>query len=387
MINSVKHLLKYFKCPCLHRGFFIWLKDYSISLVKTIWILPKLEKHSGLYIFPLVLSLLIPGCVRRAPYLEIHGNTMGTTYSIKIVQDKDIDWNLNQTKRKVDSILREVNRQMSTFIYESEISQFNRSGVGVKTAISPGFTEVLQRARLWGEITEGALDVTIMPLLELWGFGPAGGFYFDGWEPPRPEEIRYGLEKVDLTGFDLDNGSLTKIKAGLALDLGAIAKGWGVDVIYAYLREQGSMNFMVEIGGEVRTWGKNIREEDWSIGIDKPEKGFIPGQQLTAVVFLTDQAMATSGDYRNYFEFEGKSYAHIIDPRTGYPAESGIASVTVVGPNCTDVDGLATALMVMHPEKGRELVESLDGYEAYWILREGKDLKSASSSGFQFLDH
>lgn len=312
---------------------------------------------------------------------------MGTTYSIKIVPDKDISWNLKHTKSEVDSILREVNRQMSTYIHESEISQFNRSEVGEKTSISPGFLEVLQRALQWGEITEGALDVTIMPLLELWGFGLAGGFYSDGWEPPTAVEIMDRLEKVDISGFDFQNGYLIKKKTGLALDLGAIAKGWGVDMVYAYLRERESMDFMVEIGGEVRTRGKNIRGEIWSIGIDKPEKGFTPGQQLTAVVSLSDQALATSGNYRNYFVYEGKSFPHILDPRTGYPTESAIASVTVVGPNCVDVDGLATALMVMDLEKGYQLIESLDGYEAYWILKDGSGFKVESSHGFPFLEH
>ena len=165
------------------------------------------------------------------------------------------------------------------------------------------------------------------------------------------------------------------------IDLNAIAKGWGVDQLFEYMRDAGMKNFMVEIGGEVRTIGKNNKGSHWKIGIDKPMIGTVPGEQIYSVVSVSNQAMATSGNYRNFKEYDNVTYSHIINPRTGRPTQSNIASVTVVAPNCMDADALATALNVMEVEEGLELIESLDGFEAFWIIKENEELRSVPSSG------
>lgn len=307
--------------------------------------------------------------------MEIIGFTMGTTYSIKIA-DKT-GWNKLILKARIDSLLEKVNRQMSTYLPESEISVFNRMEAGFETPISPGFAEVLNRAYHWYRITDGALNVTVMPLLEIWGFGPQNN-WVEGWEPPDNTAISQVLKSVNMSGFELGNGFLRKKSPNIKLDLGSIAKGWGVDQIADFIQKSGGSNFLIEIGGEVRAKGR-IKGRPWQIGIDHPEKGKLPGQKINSVIQISDRALATSGNYRNYFEFKNKVYAHIIDPRTGYPAESNIVSVTVAGPTCTDADALATALMVLNLEEGRNLVESLDGFEAFWILRINESFETIRS--------
>ncbi|MEE8334979.1 MAG: FAD:protein FMN transferase [Candidatus Neomarinimicrobiota bacterium] len=307
--------------------------------------------------------------------MEINGFTMGTTYSIKIA-DKS-GWNKVILKTRIDSLLEKVNRQMSTYLPESEISVFNRMEAGFETPISSGFAEVLNRAYHWNRITDGALNITVMPLLEIWGFGPQNN-WVEGWEPPDSTAISQVLKSVNMSGFELGSGFLHKKSSNIKLDLGSIAKGWGVDQIADFIQKSGGSDFLVEIGGEVRAKGR-IRGRQWRIGIDNPEKGKLPGQKINSVIQISDRALATSGNYRNYFEFKNKVYAHIIDPRTGYPAESNIVSVTVTGPTCTDADALATALMVLNLEDGRKLIESLDGFEAFWILRINESFETIRS--------
>ena len=166
------------------------------------------------------------------------------------------------------------------------------------------------------------------------------------------------------------------------IDLSAIAKGWGVDQLFELFRNLGVSNFMVEVGGEVRTMGTNIKKEKWKIGIDTPIPDTVPGENIFKVAVLENQAIATSGNYRNFYTFNDKRFSHIIDPRTGYPVETNIASVTVLGTNCMDADALATALSVLNFNEGKALIESLDGFEALWIIKEENDvLRSQSTSG------
>jgi len=312
--------------------------------------------------------------------VEIKGLTMGTSYTIKIVNNKD--WNRIELKTSIDSVLREVNRQMSTYIPTSEISIFNRSEIGMKTPISSGFAEVLNRAQYWHNLTEGALNITVMPLLELWGFAPESSAQ-KTWEPPEKTKINQILKSVNMNGFEMGHGFLRKNNSLIKMDLGSIAKGWGVDIVSKFIQESGAIDFMVEIGGEIRTKGKNHAGQEWAIGIDQPENGNIPGKIINSVVPISDKALATSGNYRNYFKFDNRIYAHIIDPRTGYPIESDIVSVTVVGPTCTDADALATALMVLELKKGLNLIESLDGFEAYWIMHNYEGFETVRSSAMK----
>ena len=174
-----------------------------------------------------------------------------------------------------------------------------------------------------------------------------------------------GYEKIKL-----DGRRLLKAIKGQMLDVNAIAKGWGVDEVFEYLKSQKLSNFMVEIGGEVRALGLNNKASSWKIGIDKPSENNQPGVDIVAIISLDDKAMATSGNYRNFFEFDGEKYSHIIDPRNGKSTQSSVVSVSVLGPNCMDADVLATALSVLSLNEGKALIDSLDNFEAYWIIKD-----------------
>ena len=233
-------------------------------------------------------------------------------------------------------------------------------------------------------MTSGAIDITIFPAVLVWRRGRNDRKYKDIWEPPTDLDIIMEMEKVGFDKLKLNGLNLVKTKRGQMIDVNAIAKGWGVDQIYKYLKSNGFTQFMVEIGGEVRTYGKNNKGKSWKIGIDRPRPGLGPGENIYAIASLNNQAMATSGNYRNFFEYDGVKYSHIIDPRTGTALQSDIASVTVTGPNCIDADALATALNVMTVEEGKNLVESLEGFDAYWIIKnQNGAFESIASSGMQ----
>ena len=321
------------------------------------------------------------GCSQPKQYIEIHGKTMGTSYSIRIVPSIDLQINKEEIQFGLDSLLSEIDRQMSTYRLDSEISIFNSLNKNEAIHISDEFAIVLKRAIYWGEITKGAFDVSVLPSILLWRKGKPDREYPDQWEPPTDLESVMEMVKVDFKKINLNRNNLIKSFLDQMIDLNAIAKGWGVDQLFEYMRDAGMKNFMVEIGGEVRTIGKNNKGFHWKIGIDKPMIGTVPGEQIYSVVSISNQAMATSGNYRNFKEYENVPYSHIINPRTGRPTQSNIASVTVVAPNCMDADALATALNVMEVEEGLELVESLDGFEAFWIIKENEELKSVYSSG------
>ncbi len=311
-------------------------------------------------------------------YVEFSGHTMGTTYFIRIVPQRDIPLNYTLVQSDLDSILSEIDKQMSTYRLDSEITKFNESNVGEITIISNEFASVLRRSMYWGKATRGALDITVMPAVLVWRYGSRG----DHWIPPTADQIQSAMKKVGYENIDLVNLNLQKSIPGQMIDLNAIAKGWGVDQLFKYFKNKGILSMMVEIGGEVRTTGKNIKGKEWQIGIDTPLMSSRPGQNIFAVIAVANKGMATSGNYRKFFKFEGTQYSHIVDPRTGNALQSNISSVTVLGPTCMDADALATALNVMTVEEGLNLVERLKDFEAFWIIKEGEgQFKSVASLG------
>jgi len=322
------------------------------------------------------------GCDRKDPVVDFTGNTWGTTYSIRLVSGKSSNINRSLIQSGLDSIFISIDDQMSTYKINSEISLFNQMQKNAAINISPGFANVINRSIHWSELTSGAIDITIFPAVLVWRRGKNDREYKDIWEPPTDLDIIMEMEKVGFDKLKLNGLNLVKTKRGQMIDVNSIAKGWGVDQLYKYLKSNGFTQFMVEIGGEVRVSGKNNRGKSWKIGIDRPTPGLQPGEDIYAVASLKDQAMATSGNYRNFFEYDGFKYSHIIDPQTGQATQSIISSITVTGPNCLDADALATALNVMSLEDGLTLVESLKGFEALWIIIEkDKRFKSIISSG------
>lgn len=292
------------------------------------------------------------------------GATMGTTYHIKIIAPRADD--MGTVKKRIDQRLEQLNQSMSTYRKNSEISRFNRLvGVEKPFAVSADFLKVMQAADAIHGLTAGAWDGTVYPLVNLWGFGRSGPIDV----APSKAAIMRALEKVGFKHLDVSaDGSLAKHKSQVTVDLASIAKGYGVDATAELIRGLGYQNYLVEIGGEVFAAGRRKDGKPWKVGVNRPSKG-ASATQVYKALNLEDRAMATSGDYRNYVEIDGRIYSHIIDPRTGYPVNNGVVSASVIAPNCTLADGLATALMIMGPQKGVDLLNNLENVEGLIIVR------------------
>jgi len=278
----------------------------------------------------------------------LQGHTMGTTYNIKVVATPE-QIELLKLQDKIDAVLKQVNQEMSTYIPDSEISLFNKSNSGTVFEVSNGFSRVLKESIRLGELSNGKLDITVGPLVNLWGFGPE----------QRPEKVPSESElisaqaRVGLKNLHLIGNQLSKDIPNLYVDLSTTAKGYGVDVVAELIENNGIMNYLVEIGGEMRLKGFKHTGELWAIAIEKPILD-LSGEQRSVhqIVIPKNNAVATSGDYRNYFEAEGQRFSHIIDPATGKPISHNLVSVTVVHPSSMTADGLSTTLMVMGVEQG-----------------------------------
>ncbi|MDA8133184.1 MAG: FAD:protein FMN transferase [Desulfobacteraceae bacterium] len=305
----------------------------------------------------------------------LSGQTMGTFYTIKFLAGKNED--LGSLQTRVDMCLRDINKTFSMFDPESRLSLFNWQEMGAEMKVPSDFYAVLSTGQRLYQITHGAWDGTVKPLVDLWGFGTKKTEN----RIPGPEEIRLALSR---TGFHhirfLENHTLAK-DADLTLDLSSIAKGYGVDALASLFRASGIGDVLVEIGGELYAAGTNKKGEPWSVGISRPDKDNSK-QDLYQIVRLSNQAIATSGNYRNFFEMNGKTYSHIINPKTGFPVDHHIVSASVIAKDCTFADGLATALMVMPVEEGLNLVNGLEGTECLIVEKKEGILESHMSEHF-----
>ncbi len=316
------------------------------------------------FIFVFALCVLSSGCDRKREH-QIQGRTMGTTYHIKIVTD--YFQNISELNEKIEKRLEDINAAMSTYQKDSEISRFNEfNQTGRKFRISEDFYRVMKTAQAIHRLSGGAWDGTVNPLVDLWGFGR------EGPKNKIPSENEISAFLAD-TGFEniviQEPGFLIKKNASVTLDLSSIAKGYGVDQVADTVRKEGFQNFLVEIGGEVFASGTAKDGNVWRIGINRPQTDAAI-DDIYKVVNLHNRAFATSGDYRNFFVVDGVRYSHIIDPRTGYPISSGVVSVTIIADTCTFADGLATAIMVMNPLKGLDLINRLDAVEGLIIVEQ-----------------
>ncbi len=327
----------------------------------------KARLMSGFFI---LIGLI--GCSLSNKEISFSGETMGTTYSIKVIANKKI--NREKFQKDIDSILIELNNQMSTYIDNSEINQFNRYEGNDPFQLSPQFYQVVKRALYWTDLTKGAFDITVMPLTSIWGFGPSGLN-----SPPSKGQLMDAMRNSGYEHLTLHLSGLQKTTPKIQIDVNAIAKGYGVDMLASYLNEKQYVNYMVEIGGEVYCRGLNLKGFHWNIGIQSPSN---INHDFLGIVYLYDQAIATSGDYRNYYISDGQEVSHIIDPRSG-ESMTHIASASVIAKNCMDADALATALIVMGEKEGMKLIESLEGIEALMVVhQEDNSLKNIMSNGF-----
>ncbi len=310
-----------------------------------------------------VLAALVAGVmliVRHqpsAPYRHNSGMVFGTVYNITYQSDSDLHAGIKAELQRVDASL-------SPFNPNSIISAVNR-GEPVET--DELFTRVFRLAEDVARETGGAFDITVAPLVNAWGFG-----FKQGTEPtPRAiDSLRsfVGFDKVRLSGR-----RVVKADPRLMLDCSAIAKGFGSDVVAAYLRSRGVENFMVEIGGEIVTKGVSERRVPWRIGVTKPtDDSLSTNQEVQTVLNVTDKAMATSGNYRNFYYKDGKKYAHTIDPHTGYPVQHNILSSTVLADDCATADAYATAFMVLGLERAQTILAEHPELMAYFIYSDDK---------------
>lgn len=316
---------------------------------KLIWQLPFLA-------LLIVGTVLIISHQRSMPYRQVSDFVFGTTYKVIYQCDSDLSVAIRDELTKVD-------RSLSPFNKESVITAVNQNR---EVLLDPYFVEVFKKAMDISADTDGAFDITVAPLVNAWGFG------FKHEQMPTKRQVDSlrqitGYQKVSLT-----NGKVRKQDPRMMLDCSAIAKGFGVDAVARMLHGRGVQNYMVEIGGEVVTCGVNAQRLPWRVGVVKPSEDSLSiGNELQTVLNVTDKAMATSGNYRNFYYKEGRRYAHTIDPKTGYPVQHSLLSATVLANSCTIADAYATSFMVMGLERARQLLERHPELMAYLIYDDG----------------
>ena len=302
----------------------------------------------------LCVLLLLSACDKDSRGPQVSGETMGTSYSMQW-HSEDESLHIKTIRLAAEKRLVEINQLMSTYIPDSQLSLYNAQDHSGWFAANPELISVLDDAYNVSQASNGAFDITIGPLVNLWGFGPK----LEGFSFPSETEVR--IAKLTL-GWDRirtqqQPPAIFKPAENIYVDLSAIAKGYAVDQLALLLENFGIENYMVEIGGEIKASGIAEHGAAWRIGIETPMHA---GRGMEAVIALNNLGVATSGDYRNYFEHEGKSYSHTIDPRTGYPVKHNLASVTVLHESTTVADAWATALLVLGPQEAYAYAEEND---------------------------
>lgn len=325
--------------------------------------------------FCALLVLLLTGCgpKKLSPYRKIAGFTQGTTFHITYEDKANQD-----LSGAVDSIFKVFDLTFSEYIPNSIVSRINKND---STALFDDmFVEVYNKSLEVYRETHGAFDLTVGPLVNAWGFGPEKKAKVDS------ATIDSLLQYIGMDKIRLEGRRLVKKLPGIDIDVNSIAQGYSVDVVYRYFEQLGIQNFMVEIGGEVRTKGKNPKGETWRIGVDKPVEGNnVAGEDLQTIILLDNKAITTSGNYRKFFEENGVKYSHIIDPHTGYPYKNNLLSVTVIANDALTADGYDTGLMVLGLEGARELLKLHPELEAYMIYSDANGkFQVEYTKGIQF---
>jgi thiamine biosynthesis lipoprotein len=332
----------------------------------------------------LVLALLFVYTTRRdrPPRLwRWAGETMGSSYTVQIVHNGLDERRVAALQADVESVLDELNEELSTWLTNSTLSRFNLSASTDPFPVSPTFADVTALSLELSRLSGGAFDVTFSPMFDLWGFGRTG--------PKRVPDDASFAQTLALCGYTnlVAEGpdSIRKRIPGLHVVFNALVPGYAAERVSQLLQAQGFTNIYVDVGGETVARGRNLQGQPWRIGIEKPIYDAEPGEELEAVVQLSDRALATSGDYRNYFRDErGQTFSHIFDPRTGRPATSRVASVTVIATNGGWADALATTLFVMGPEQGLPWLTNVPGTEALFVMRESETaFREVASPGFE----
>ena len=308
---------------------------------------------------------------------QLSGSTMGTSFSVAVITELAFD--RQHLQAQIVATLENVEQRMSTYRGNSELSQFNHSLSTDWTPVSRELCEAVHESIEFGDLTDGAFDITVGPLVNLWGFGPDDARD----EPPSIAAIDAAMSATGRQHLHADCRipAIRKDHADLHIDLSAYAKGLAADNIAALLDKESITNYLIEIGGDLRARGRNASNAKWRIAIERPGQ---PGNAVEKIIHIQDLSVATSGDYRNFFEFEGRRYSHTIDPRTGWSVTHNLASVTVLGESAAFADAMATALMVLGPEAGMAFAER-EGIAADLLLRDGDSITERMSTGFMSL--
>ena len=317
---------------------------------KLLWQLPFL-------VILIVGSILIIRQQHTTPYQHDEGLIFGTIYHITYQSDENY-------QKEIEAELNKVDGSLSPFNKSSIISRINRNE---DVKVNGMFQEVFQLAENISKETQGAFDITVAPLVNAWGFGFKKGI------TPDKEVIDNLRQLVGYQKVALVDGKIKKQNPNIMLDCSAIAKGYGTDIVARFLKSKGIENFMVEIGGEVVTHGNSEKRVPWRIGVNKPtDDSLNTSTELQTVLNVTDKAMATSGNYRNFYYKNGKKYAHTIDPKTGYPVQHNILSATVIADNCATADAYATSFMVLGLEGAQQILSKHPDLLAYLIYSDDK---------------
>ena len=317
---------------------------------RLIWQLPFL-------VLLIVGTILIIRQQQSIPYQKNAGLIFGTTYSVTYQCDEDL-------QKEIEAELKKVDDEFSMFNSQSVVARLNN---GEKPELSNDFIDVFKLARQVSEDTNGAFDITVAPLVNAWGFG------FKHEQMPTKEQVDSLRQLIGYQYVTLKDKTIEMQKPGMMLDFSAIAKGYGVDVVARLLERHDIKNYMVEIGGEITTRGINPERVPWRIGVNKPnEDALDESHELQTILNVTDKAMATSGNYRNFYVKEGKKYAHTIDPKTGYPVQHTLLSATVLTDRCSKADAYATSFMVLGMDGAKKILERHKELMAYLIFTDSK---------------
>lgn len=324
-----------------------------------------MNKRVLVFIFCSVL--LFGGCGQKS-YKSMEGSIYGTYYRILYLNDQDLS---NEIRQEMER----VNTSLSMFNKNSVVSRLNRNEIDEVDSL---FERLFVTARQINRNTSGAFDITVAPLVNAWGFG----YKHDSL--PSAEKIDSLMNLVGMEKLSIVDGKLVKKLPGIEIDASSIAKGLGVDLVTEYFDAKGIGNYMADIGGEIRVKGQSNKNRSWRIGIDKPEDDPAATERnLQMVVGLTEGALATSGNYRNFYVRDGKKYGHTINPATGYPVQRDILSSSVYAPTCMEADAYATAFMVLGLEESRKIVERTKGLEVCFIYEDQGVLKTWMTDRFK----
>lgn len=317
------------------------------------------------------LAFFINGCEQAAaPVVQLQGPTMGSTYHLTLVAPPGglpVD-----AQAQIDALLADVDQTFSTYRNDSELARFNQQQTTAAVAVSPPLIEVAREALRIGAASGGALDVTVGPLLKLWGFGGQG---VPATIPPQ-EQIDQVRQLTGLDKFELGEGTYRKKLAGLSLDFSSVVAGYAADRMAVMVERWGVTNYLLELTGEMRVKGSHPAGRPWRIAVEKPVAG--TERHVERVVELHDIGVATSGDYRNFYLVDGKRYSHTINPQTARPIDHLMVSVTVLHPSAMTADGWATAFMAMGPERAKAVAEEQE-LAVLLILKEGEQFVEWSS--------